>query len=141
MQGTEEIVHNGVIQSIENGVISVVIPAKPACASCKVKGACGLTETNDKIIEIPLKDHGFQAGEDVIIGIGMRSGFLALFLGYILPFIVMGTTLIITLLASGYEGLSAVLSIGILAVYYLFLFRFRNIVAQKFSFSIRKQYA
>lgn len=140
MSGAEEVVHNGVIQSIKNGVISVVIPAESACVSCKVKGACGLSETSDKIIEISVNNHDFQAGENVVVGIGRKSGFRALFLGYILPFVVLCSALIITFLVSRFEGLSAVISLGVLSVYYLILYRFRDAIARKFSFSIRKQY-
>lgn len=46
----ERIIHKGIIKSVERGRLLVEIVSDSACASCKAKGACGASESVEKIV-------------------------------------------------------------------------------------------
>lgn len=140
MVSSNEIVHKGIIDSIDKSIVKVSIMAISACASCKAKGMCGTSEMQEKIIEIHNNKQTYSIGEHVEVILHQGLGFKALFLGYIMPFIVLFLTLIITLLVSKSEGLAGFLSIIILIPYYIILYRLKDKLKKTFSFKLRKQY-
>ncbi len=141
MVSSNEIVHKGIIDSIDEGIVKVSIMAISACASCKAKGMCSTSEMQEKIIEIHNNNRTtYSIGEHVEVILHQGLGFKALFLGYIMPFIVLFLTLIITLSVSKSEGLAGLLSILILIPYYIILYRLKDKFKKTFSFTLRKQY-
>lgn len=137
MGTTKEIKHPGVITNIDNSGIKVSITAYSACSSCKIKGVCSISDVKDKIVEIPNRGN-FSVGQKVQVSMSQTMGFKALFLGYVLPFILVCTTLIGTSIFSGSEVVTGLISLGILAPYYLVLYYFKDKLKNKFSFSVNK---
>ncbi len=129
--------HPGIITKIEGNTASIMILSQSACVSCQAKGACNMSEMEEKNVDVTLSDpHLYKIGQQVNVIMKQSQGNLAVFLGYILPFIVLLSTLI-GLSASGYsEGFSGLISLGILAPYYFVLYRFRNKLQATFSFSL-----
>ena len=64
-------------------------------------------------------------------------GGVAVFLGYILPFILLMLVLLLVLLISGNEGLAGLLAIAAMIPYYWLLYIFRDKLKRTFSFSIQ----
>lgn len=138
MHNPQTVEHTGIIQSITKGHIKVTIFAQSACASCHAKGACGVSDTQDKTIDIYTSEEGFTVGEDVNVKMEQKLGFRALFLGYILPFLIVITMLITAYSITKSEGIAGLLSIGILIPYYWVLYIKRNEIQKTFSFNIEK---
>lgn len=129
--------HPGIITKIEGNRASVMILSQSACVSCQAKGACNMSEMEEKNVDVNLTDPQlYKTGQQVNVIMRQSQGNLAVFLGYVLPFFVLLATLI-GLTASGYgEGFSGLVSLGILVPYYFVLYRFRNKLQATFSFSL-----
>lgn len=133
----EEITHKGVIRKLSEKKIIVGIVNESACASCHAQGACSAADMKDKEIEITRFDGDYRLGQTVIIVGKTSQGFKALFLGYLLPFILVLSTLIITTTLSVSETRGGLLSLAILIPYYGLLYAFRNKIKKSFEFEIK----
>ena len=138
MGASNEIKHPGVITSIDSSKIKVNITTYSACSSCGAKGICSISDVKEKIVEVP-KTGDFSIGQEVQVILHQTQGFKALYLGYVLPFIVVLITLIITSSLTRNEVLSGLISLGTLAPYYLILYYYKEKIRNKFTFAIRKQ--
>lgn len=139
MKEAEQIEHEGVVKQIEGNKMQVSILSKSACLTCAVKGTCHVSEVDEKIVDVYTdKAQNYKLGERVDVYYAQSLGFRALFLGYVLPFLLALTTLIITYAATQKEGFSGLLSIIILVPYYLSLYFTKKNHEKKFSFSVKK---
>lgn len=131
--------HEGIIQDINLEKITVRILNQSACAGCHIKGACSMADVKEKFIDvINTNEQDWGKGERVRVVCTEELGFIALFWAYVLPFIVVVTTLFIcTGLKSG-ELYSGLISLGTLVPYYIGLSLFKAKLKKKFSFSIEK---
>ncbi len=135
-QMDEKVLHAGVIQEVSENKITVVIINASACSSCHAKGACLASDMKEKEIEIYHFSGNYHPGQQVNIVGRTSQGFKAAFYGYILPFMLVFTTLIISVSISNNEGLSGLLSLAILIPYYAVLYFFRNKIKSSFEFEI-----
>jgi len=130
--------HKGTISEIKNNSIFVELNVQSACSSCHAKGMCGFDRAT-KTIEIITTDISYEIGEIVKVKLNESLGMKALFLGYILPFLILATTLILFLAVTKLsEGLSAILAISLLIPYYLILFLNKDKIKKEFDFKIEK---
>lgn len=130
--------HKGIIKEVRNGSLQVMIVNESACASCHAKGACTVSDFQEKEIEITAYTKSYIPGQQITILFKESNGFKAVFLGYILPFLVVFITLVISLEVTGKEGLSGILSLIILIPYYIILHFFRNQLKKIFKFEIEE---
>lgn len=135
MQG--EIEHKGIVQRVSEDKITVGIITESACASCHAKGACTVADIKDKEVEINNFSGSFHVGQHVTVAGRSSQGFKALLFGYLLPFLAVISTLIISISITGNEGLSGILALGILVPYYIILFLFRNKMKKILQFEIK----
>ncbi|MFH2140954.1 MAG: SoxR reducing system RseC family protein, partial [Bacteroidota bacterium] len=119
MQPSKEVTHKGIIDIIESDLVRINFYSISACGSCHAKGLCAMSEMQEKTIEIKGNFNSFSIGEEVDVVMKLSQGFKALFLGYIIPFIILLISLISLLSLTKMEGLSALISIGILVPYYV----------------------
>ncbi|HRS53769.1 MAG TPA: SoxR reducing system RseC family protein [Bacteroidales bacterium] len=138
MSNNEMINHKGIIEKIDNNKAFVKIIVQSACATCKVKTICTLSDTKEKIIEVNITDpEKYKTGQNVVVSMYNYLGIKALFLGYIFPFIILLATLITLSLLNFNELFAGIFSIVILIPYYLILYFYRNKLKRTFSFSIK----
>jgi sigma-E factor negative regulatory protein RseC len=134
----EAIKHSGVIKDIDNHQYYVSIVAQSACVSCSVKGVCNVSEMKDEIVEVPRnKSENFAVGDKVEVLMEKSQGTKAVMLGYIMPFLIVVVTLIVSLNLIKNEGLSGLISVGILVPYYFILYVNRERLKTTFRFRIR----
>jgi sigma-E factor negative regulatory protein RseC len=136
MDSIKEVAHTGTVKSVEDKGIKVSITVLSGCASCNIKGVCNMSEQADKEIEIECEPIQFKVGQEVEIRMKESLGFHALFLGYVLPFILMIIILSISSFLSANEAIVGLLSIGSLVPYYSLLYLFRNRIKKKFSYVV-----
>ena len=138
MQANNTIEHKGIVKKINDHSILVSIITNTSCASCEVKGTCSASELEEKEVEVRNYTGQYNVGEQVIVFFKDSLGFRALFLGYILPFIVLMIVLL-TMISLNYSeelaGLSAILS---LIPYYFIIYLTNKKLSKTFSFSIKK---
>jgi len=138
MSSTKTIEHTGIVKNIGNDSIIVGIIKNSGCASCEAKGYCSASEVEEKEIEIRHSGKGYSIGEQVLVYFNESLGYRALFLGYVLPFILILFLLIILSNYGADEGEAGLISLGALVPYYLIIFIFRNRLKKTFTFSIKK---
>ena len=75
--------HEGIVQCAEKGVVHVKITSRSACGACKARQACGMAETQEKIVVVPTPEAGCYApGEAVCVGVRKKAGRIAVLLAY-----------------------------------------------------------
>ncbi|MDD2385736.1 MAG: SoxR reducing system RseC family protein [Bacteroidales bacterium] len=137
MSRNSTIEHKGVVADVKSDAILVDLVVQSACAACHAKSVCGI-DSSLKTIEVKTDKKTFNIGEKVKVVMRASLGMKALFLGYVLPFIVVVTTLLILISLNVSEGLSGLISILILAPYYLTLYFFNDKIKREFNFDIEK---
>ena len=129
--------HEGIVTKIDGENVEIKILSKSACASCNIKGACNMSEMQEKIISIPApKDKNLSIGQEVKISMGLGQANRAVVFAYIIPLIILVAMIFILNALKIDEGLNALISIGSLAPYYLILFLFRDKLKSKFEYEI-----
>lgn len=130
------IIKSGTIESVDDDKIKVKIQNNSACSMCYSKGVCTSLGSGERIIEvendnIPL----MKPGDKVDIEMISSSGWIAVIIGYVVPFILLILTLIIS---SNYlsEAIAALLSLIVLVPYYLSLYILRKRMKRYFHFRI-----
>jgi sigma-E factor negative regulatory protein RseC len=137
MSSKTRVEHKGIVDHCQDNSVFVKIFAESACASCKIQSVCGM-DTKEKIIEIDDAPPEYHHGEHVVVSISQKHGYKALFIGYLLPFLVSLFTLILCVNITGNEGLSGLISVLILAPYFLILKMLRPRLKKSFRFNLNK---
>jgi len=64
---SERIIHEGIIDRIENDTIFVRILSKSACSACHSKSMCNVSEMTEKLVEVQDSVSDYKAGQEVNI--------------------------------------------------------------------------
>lgn len=84
-----KIKHGGTVVKIDKNLISVKIVSLSACASCKSKGMCSMSNSKEKIIEVQTPNpENYTVGQSVNIVMQEFLGLKAVFWAYVMPFLV-----------------------------------------------------
>jgi positive regulator of sigma E activity len=135
----ETIEHPAVITKVADDIIEVMILSKSACSSCSAKGSCNMSEMEEKNVTVArLPNVDYAIGQQVILYMQQQLGTIAVFLGYILPFILVLLTLIIGISAGLSEGFSGLAALLILIPYYILIYAMRSRLGKKFQFFIKQ---
>ena len=141
MKDTTQIEHKGIVKSIIGHDIQVSIIAQEGCAACNLKSSCSVSEVEEKIVDVFVENPGnYKNGEDVEVYYKQSLGFRALFLGYVLPFLILVISLIILMSVTQKELLSGIISLILLVPYYLILYFSKDKIKKTFQFSIKKSF-
>ncbi|MFA6402182.1 MAG: SoxR reducing system RseC family protein [Salinivirgaceae bacterium] len=128
--------HQGLVESVNNGIVKVTITSVSACASCHAQGACSASDIQNKVVEATDYKKKVKPGDWVTVVTKESMGLKAVFFAYILPFILVLLSLIIGHIYSINESASGLISLSILIPYYSILYLFKNILKKSFIFEI-----
>jgi sigma-E factor negative regulatory protein RseC len=134
--GETTISHKGIVQKSDNESVTVLITAESACKGCHAEGSCTLSGTEEKIVEVK-GSFDVRNGDTVTVMMKQSTGFNALFLGYLLPLVIVITLLILLAIMKYSELVSGLLAISSLLPYYLILYLLRKRINDKFIFSLK----
>jgi sigma-E factor negative regulatory protein RseC len=137
MQEQEKIEHIGIVQSIEDKYINVSITSASACSGCHASGVCDVSGTEQKVIRA-INSGDISIGETVMVVMEKSLGFRALFIGYLLPFLIVMSLLILMSSLSFSEPVSGIIALLSLAPYYGVVYLKKEKIGQRFSFTIKK---
>lgn len=134
-QETNVFIHSGVVSRIRGRSIIVSLDKNIHCESCRAKGACGVSDTANKEVEIIDADSAFKLNDPVEVTLRKNLGHKAVFWAYILPFIIMMATL---LLMSFFfeEWMAGLVSLLVLVPYYAIVYALKNYFKETFKISI-----
>ena len=131
--------HKGTIISQDAGQAQVLIGRADSCNSCSHKEHCAVFNHKQQIISVPLADNTqFKTGDTIYVTTEEHNAWLALFWGYILPLLLVISTLVSIIFSGGSETLAALLSLLILLPYYAVLRLFNKAFAKRIIFRIEK---
>lgn len=137
MQKDNSIEHAGIVKSVENGQVMVDIISHPSCLGCMAAGICDLSGRESKQIKTAYNDT-VQTGDAVTVVMKQSMGFRALFLGYLLPFLIVLAVLITLTSLSVSEPVSGLAAVLSLVPYYLSIYFKKEKIGKSFSFTIKK---
>ena len=134
---SNKIKHSGIIESVGPHAIQVRILQTSACASCKVAGHCGASESKEKIVDV-YGEYDGKVGDTVTVVASDQVGVNAVVLGFGVPFLILIFALYVLIRLTGNEPLAALGSIACLIPYYFVLYMNREKLREKLSFTIEK---
>lgn len=133
----ETISHEGVITKITENELEIKIVSQSACAACHAKSACGMGEQAEKVLTVPRPEgQDFHLFQKVNLTMKVGQGNKAAVLAYLIPIVLLLAALFICLGLGLGEGWSALISIGVLAPYYIVLYLRRDKLKKRFEYLI-----
>ena len=130
-------VHPGVISRIEGKAVIVSLDKNLQCESCHARGACGVSDSATKEIEIQGIGGHFRLHEPVEVILKKDSGRKAVFWAYVFPFLLMLGTLLASSLYLQ-EWMAGVLSLLVLLPYYLLVRGLKDYFRKTLDVSIQR---
>lgn len=130
--------HKGIVSGIKENRIEISIISESACASCKSKKVCSISEIKEKTIFIDNPDIKYEIGENVNVYIKESMGAYAVFFAYGLPFILMVSVLFLGYFkkfSEPFMGLSVIL---LLTIYYTTLYFLKDQIGKKVIFKVER---
>lgn len=129
--------HFGLVTDARNGRVRISLVGA-GCSACH-KSLCMLGDSKAKEVEIFAQETSLKSGDEVIVRINPSSGYKAVALLYLVPFMLM----IITLTGMsqlGYnEGLAGLGALLMLVPYYGLLYLFRNNLRSQCSIEVNRR--
>lgn len=129
--------HEGIVSKISENVVTISLKGNINCEGCKAQSACGVSDSNDKEIEIFNTTQNFRINEPVEVVLKRELGLKAVFWAYVFPFILLFVVLIVTSFFF-IEWIAGLLSLSVLMPYYLMLYILKDTFQKTFQVSILK---
>ena len=111
----------GIIREIHEDYLLVEVTLQSACSGCHAKGMCyasqGQNELMKTLIQVP--SNSFQIGEKVIVYTAAKLEKRAVLLAYLLPLIILISTLLVAYQITQHELVAALTAIILIAIYYI----------------------
>jgi len=137
MSKKNQIAHKGRIVEITPDFTTVEIIVSSACSGCHAKGLCGMSEEQDKIIMLPTDPYAeYAVGDEVNVFTKMTMGLKAVWISYVIPLAILMILILSLSTVIGNEFLRGGVAIAGVAVYYLFIWLFRDKLSDEFVFYI-----
>ncbi len=116
-----EITHEATVVDIDKNIITLELIKTDACHSCAIKNVC---QQKRNILAKVDNPQNYTNGQTVSVFIEEKKALTAIFLGYILPLMLVLAALFGVLYFLGDETLAAFVSLSILPLYYLGIYCF-----------------
>lgn len=132
--------HRGTVISIDDKLIKINISLTDACQNCSGRGGCIILNSKKRTIEVPLTSSipEVKVGEEVIVKLNTKKGLGAVFYAYLLPVLILVFTVVFLYCMNSEDSIIAISAIGVLILYYIFLYIFRKKINNKINFFIEK---
>ena len=129
--------HTGIVERVDGEMATIRIAQTSACAACHAAKMCMASESREKRIEAQMTEP-VNVGDEVEVMVREQAGWLAVFLAYIIPF------LLLVAAVAGFdkmgwsEAKAGTAALASVAVYYVVLRMFRDKLQRKFTFWVRR---
>ena len=136
---SERIEHSGFVTRVEGKNIQVQIIQMSACSTCHAKGACSAADMDEKFVDVESTDDTLRIGDMVNIVGESSTGLLAVLLAFVIPFMLILTSLFFLRNIVPNEAVSGTVSLALLIPYYIILSLFNKKLKRKLQFRIEKK--
>ncbi len=130
--------HEGIVIAVEKDSFNVRIEQQAACGSCSVKGHCMASESKVKEILCHSKEK-LQIGDKVNVTITDSMGWLAVFLAFVLPFVILLLSVWLLGFVIQNEAVVGTVALCLLVPYFVVLRFYRARLNNRFSFVATKK--
>jgi Positive regulator of sigma E activity len=130
--------HEGEVIAVSLKQARVKIIQNSACSSCHAHFSCSISETKEKIIDIPTDDKEIHVGDKVVVVGTSSMGLRAVLYAFAIPLFITFVSVFLSTYWINNEGMLALITIGVVALYYIVLYFFRDRLKGKFIFQIEK---
>ena len=139
MKQPEQIEHKGMVALVGRNFVRVDIEVMEACGSCASRKACamGASEKREIVVYTNEPDN-YSVGEVVNVCARRSLGAVAVILCYIVPLVILVGAIIVANILGCSDGVSAVVALGAIALYYTLLALLRARISKKVTFTINK---
>lgn len=139
MKQPEQIEHKGTVALVGRNFVRVDIEVMEACGSCASRKACamGASEKREIVVYTNEPDN-YSVGEVVNVCARRSLGTVAVILCYIVPLVTLVGAIIVANILGCSDGVSAVVALGAIALYYTLLALLRARISKKVTFTINK---
>jgi positive regulator of sigma E activity len=129
--------HVGLVTDTRNGRVTISLIGS-GCSACH-KSLCMLGDSKAKEVEIPYHTNQFKAGDEVIVKINPASGYKAVTLLYLVPFILMIMALLVMSRLGYQEGIAGLTALLILVPYFGFIYILKSRLRSQCKIDIEKR--
>ena len=136
---SERIEHSGFVTRVDGKNIQVQIIQMSACSSCHAKGVCSAADMDEKFVDVESTDDTLRIGDQVNIVGETSTGLLAVLLAFVIPFMLILTSLFFLRNIVPNEAVSGTVSLALLIPYYIILSLFNKKLKRKLQFRIEKK--
>lgn len=139
MKSSEIVEHEAFVKEINADTIIVDVLSKSACVSCQLTGVCSISDIHEKSIEVERENgKNYEKGQKVNVYFSQTKSLKAVFLGYVLPFLLIFITLIISVQFTKNDGIAGLISLSTLIPYYIVLFLFKEKISKEYKFKLKE---
>jgi sigma-E factor negative regulatory protein RseC len=138
MQTINCIIQEGTVEEISNGLLKVNIISKSLCSACHAKDSCTSMDIAQKQFTFQTYDPSLLPGDKVLLKMHRSKGPLAVYLAYVLPFIIFFIVLLIFNSLFHNDLYSGLGSLGSIIIYYLIIKLFTKQLQTIFIFQVEK---
>ncbi len=138
MESHGKIEHSGVVESVSGRTVRVSFTSRSACGDCRARHFCVEGSAQERFVDVTDASGAYHTGDSVRVIMKESQGYLAIFLGYLLPFLVLIALLVLLNYLTKNELITGLLALTGLALYFVILYFFRNRIKQTFTFALEK---
>ena len=139
MKQPHQIEHKGTVALIGRNFVRVDIEVMEACGACASRKACAMGQgTTREIMVYTDEAVKYSVGEEVNVSARQTMGLMAVLLCYVVPLVVLVAALAVAVALGCAEGLAALISLGVTALYYLLLALMQKRISRRVVFTINK---
>lgn len=132
-----QIEHKGMVALVGRNFVRVDIEVMEACGSCASRKACAMGQgTTREIMVYTDEAQRYSIGEVVNVSAKQTVGLTAVLLCYVVPLVILVSALALPISLGVSEGIAALLSLTVTALYYFVLWFFCNRIAKRVVFTI-----
>ena len=133
----KNITHEGRVVKVEGRNVTVCFIQNSACSGCHAKGICSSQDQAEKMVVADSQGIEYVVGETVNIIVSNEVAWTAVVLAFIVPLVIAFVALFVAVPLAG-EMIACLVTLGVLAVYYLVLFTQRNKMNRKVVFTLSR---
>ncbi len=133
----KNITHDGRVVKVDGRQVTVCFIQNSACSGCHAKGICSSQDQAEKIVVADSQGVEYSVGEKVNIIVSNEMAWSAVVLAFMVPLVLAFIALFVAVPLVG-EMMACLITLGVLAVYYLVLFAQRDKLNRKVVFTIAR---
>lgn len=133
----KNITHDGRVIKVDGRDVTVCFIQSSACSGCHAKGICSSQDQAEKIVVADSQGLEYSVGEKVNIIVSNEMAWSAVVLAFLVPLVVAFIALFVSVPLAG-EMMACLITLGVLAIYYVILFLQRDKLNRKVVFTIER---